>query len=77
MPLSHQLRSLSQGEKTEQIIDTLATIWKVTKDEAGKRAQALVEIGFFQQRGGRDNWTYWVPFLYRDALCMSQGLAEE
>jgi len=39
--------------------------------------QALVEIGFFQQRGGRDNWTYWVPFLYRDALCMSQGLAEE
>jgi len=66
-----------EGEKTEQTIDTLATIWKVSKGEADKRAQALVEIGFFEQRGGRDNWTYWVPFLYRDALHMSQGLAEE
>jgi len=66
-----------EGEKTEQTIDTLATIWKVPKDEAAKRAQALVEIGFFQQRGARDNWTYWVPFLYRDALHMSQGLADE
>src|SRR5262249_37421335 len=65
-----------EGEKTEQKIDTLAEIWKLTKEDALKLAQELVNIGFFEQRGERGSWTYWVPFLYRDALGMSQGLAE-
>src|SRR5262249_61472091 len=47
--LKHYLEDL-EGEKTEQTIDTLAAIWKVSKEEAARRAQALVEIGFFQQR---------------------------
>lgn len=66
-----------EGEKTEQTAASLATIWKITEDEAKKRIQLLIEIGFFQERGGRDHWTYWVPFLYRDALSMSQGAADE
>lgn len=66
-----------EGEKTEQTTASLATIWKIPEDEAKKRIQALIEIGFFQERGGRDHWTYWVPFLYRDALSMSQGAADE
>jgi len=37
----------------------------------------LIEVGFFQRRGSREAPTFWVPFLYRDALEMSQGLAEE
>jgi hypothetical protein len=65
-----------QGEKTEQTIHSLAAIWKTSEEEAAKRTQSLVEIGFFQPRGGRDHWTYWVPFLYRDALAMSQGKDE-
>jgi hypothetical protein len=36
-----------------------------------------LEIGFFQERETSDLATYWVPFLYRDALYMSQGLADE
>ena len=66
-----------EGEKTEQTAASLATIWKITEDEAKNRIQLLIEIGFFQERGGRDHWTYWVPFLYRDALSMSQGAADE
>jgi Fic family protein len=66
-----------EGEKTEQTIQSLAAIWKTSDDEAARCTQLLVEIGFFQPRGGRDHWTYWVPFLYRDALAMSQGIADE
>lgn len=66
-----------EGEKTEQTVASLAAIWKVSEDDAKKRIQSLIEIGFFQERGGRDHWTYWVPFLYRDALSMSQGAADE
>ncbi len=66
-----------EGEKTEQTHQSLSTIWKVPDDEVAKRIAALVRVGFFQERGGRDNWTYWVPFLYRDALKMVQGTAEE
>jgi hypothetical protein len=66
-----------EGEKTEQTVTSLASIWKVPDDKAKQVIQSLVEIGFFQPRGSRDNWTYWVPFLYRDALYMSQGIAED
>jgi hypothetical protein len=58
-------------------MDDAAAIWKTWQDNARERVEALVEIGFFQQRGSGDNWTYWVPFVYRDALSMSQGLADE
>ena len=70
------LRKL-KGEKTEQTIESLAAIWEVSEARAAEQAQQLVNIGFFQQRGSREQPTYWVPFLYRDALNMVQGLAEE
>jgi hypothetical protein len=50
--------------------------WAVTTVNE-RRAEMLVRIGFFQRRGSRDDPTFWVPFLYRDALEMIQGLAEE
>jgi hypothetical protein len=76
-PDLNPLISRLAGEKTEQTLDSLATIWEITKAEASDKAQQLVEFGFFQPRGSRELMTYWVPFLYRDALKMSQGLAEE
>ena len=66
-----------KGEKTEQTAESLAAIWDVSEAKATEQAQQLVNIGFFQQRGSREQPTYWVPFLYRDALHMVQGLAEE
>lgn len=66
-----------KGEKTEQSVASLAAIWRIKPDAALKKANELVEIGFFQSRGARDDPSYWVPFLYRDALEMVQGKAEE
>ena len=65
-----------RGAKTSQKPETLAAIWKLSPEEATKTAQELVEVGFFEERGSRDEPEYWVPFLYRDALDMVQGAAE-
>jgi Fic family protein len=64
------------GEKTEQTVDSLAELWEMERDQAVALAQKFVEIGFFELRGSKDAQTFWVPFLFRDALSMSQGLAE-
>jgi hypothetical protein len=63
-------------EKTEQTIESLARIWRCAEADAVPIATQLVDVGFFEQRGARDAPTYWVPFLYRDALEMVQGVAE-
>lgn len=64
------------NEKTEQTLGSLAELWGSSTDETATLANRLVEVGFFQPRGSKDTPTYWVPFLFRDALNMSQGLAE-
>jgi hypothetical protein len=64
-----------KGEKTEQTPESLAEIWSLSRDEALAKAQQLVGLGFFQVRGTRAEPTFWVPFLYRDALNMVQGRA--
>lgn len=65
-----------KGEHTLQHADSLAKLWNVDEDAAHRLANRLVEIGFFEQRGSRDNVEYWVPFLYRDSLSMVQGAAD-
>jgi hypothetical protein len=65
-----------EGQKTEQSVLSLAEIWDVSISEATVRALRLREIGFFEQRGSRDEPSYWVPFLYRLCLDMRQGSAE-
>lgn len=64
------------GEKTEQTVDSLAQLWETNHDRAMAHAQRLVEIGFFEPRGSKEAPTFWVLFVFRDALSMSQGLAE-
>jgi hypothetical protein len=73
--LRDQLEAL-RGGKTQQTIATLASIWKIPEAEAQRRANELGDIGFFERRE-RDGTVYWVPFLYRDALDLVQGAAEE
>lgn len=64
-----------EGEKTQQTPDTLAKVWRCTAERATEVAERLVEAGFFERRGSKDSPSYWVPFLYRDALNMIQGSA--
>jgi hypothetical protein len=49
----------------------------VPPDEARALAEQLVEVGFFERRGTKQDPAYWVPFLYRDALQMVQGEAKQ
>lgn len=64
-----------RGEKTEQTPESLAEIWSLDRDGAIRKALELVKLGFFQVRGTRAHPTFWVPFLYRDALNLVQGKA--
>jgi len=64
-----------EGEKTQQTPASLARIWRVAEPEALVRAEKLIEVGFFQKRGSKEQPWFWVPFLYRDALNLVQGQA--
>jgi hypothetical protein len=65
-----------QGKKTQQTPATLSKAWGVTQEKALANAEKLVEVGFFEKRGSREQPAFWVPFLYRDALQMVQGVAK-
>jgi hypothetical protein len=65
-----------EREKTQQSIKSLAKLWKCTELQAIEITEKLVETGFFERRGTKENPSYWVPFLYRDALRMIQGSAQ-
>lgn len=73
--LKDSIEMLRQA-KTEQTPESLASIWHIDPTEARSRAELLREIGLFELRGTQDAPRYWVPFLYRDALDLVQGLAE-
>lgn len=76
-PRSRQWLEKLEGQKTEQTAGTLAVLWRVDKEEALVHARVLAEIGFFKERRSkRGEPTFWVPFLYRDALRMIQGSAK-
>jgi hypothetical protein len=64
-------------QKTEQNVPSLAKLWKVASEKALTIAKNLRDIGFFEERTSRGEPTFWVPFVYRPYLSMSQGKADE
>jgi hypothetical protein len=64
-----------EREKTQQTLLSLSKLWRCTTEKAREIAELLVEAGFFERRDTKDNPTYVVPFLYRDALKLVQGAA--
>jgi hypothetical protein len=62
-----------EGKKTEQSARTLAEIWNVEEAKALEIADQLVDAGFFQRKTTRGSLSFWVPFIYREALNMVQG----
>jgi len=75
-PTERPFISKLEGQKAEQTPESLTTLWSISRDQAIARAKKLVELGFFEERGTREEPTYWVPFLYRDALNLVQGKAD-
>jgi len=71
-PFIEQLR----GEKTQHTLSTLAAIWKQSPERTLQAARMLTEVGFFEERGDKEDPLFWVPFLYRDALDLVQGAAD-
>jgi len=64
------------NEKAEQTPSSLSNIWGVDDVAVARIAGGLSEAGFFEIRGKGEDITYWVPFLYRDALNLVQGRAD-
>ena len=75
-PSEKQFVAKLEGQKSEQTPEALAELWSMSRDEAIEKANMLVELGFFEERGTAGQPTYWVPFLYRDSLKLVQGRAE-
>jgi hypothetical protein len=50
-------------KKTNQSLETLASIWEVDGDTAERIAEELVTAGFFEKRRDNDALRYWVPFI--------------
>lgn len=63
-------------ERTLHTVTSLASIWDIPEEEATKRVEKLVSIGFFEKKGSKQAPDYWVPFLFRDYLSLIQGAAE-
>ena len=75
-PLKRYVSTLEK-QKAEQTPESLANLWGMAETtDAIAKARELVEIGFFVEKGTTDAPTFWVPFLYRDALHLVQGKAE-
>jgi hypothetical protein len=65
-----------RGEKTQYTVTALAAFWHSSASETVIAARELAEIGFFEERGSREDPIFWVPLLYRDGLDLVQGAAE-
>jgi hypothetical protein len=67
--------SALEGEKAEQNLQSLSTLWHTNSAETSKIAEKLVDVGFFSRRGEKNDPAFWIPHLYRDALNLVQGAA--
>jgi hypothetical protein len=64
-------------DKTKQNVASLAARWKIDDAKALVIARQLRDVGFFEERMSAGETTFWVPFVYRPYLSMSQGKVDE
>lgn len=65
-----------EEEKATQTLESLVGLWKISQEETIATAEKLIHVGFFERRGTKKDPIFWIPFLYRDALNLIQGMAE-
>lgn len=73
-PALRRYVEMLERHRSQQSAATLADVWEVDVDQAREIAEQLVEVGFFERRQAAGETVYWVPFLYRDALGLVQGM---
>ncbi|MBB2777274.1 UNVERIFIED_ORG: hypothetical protein HNP28_002597 [Comamonas terrigena] len=64
-----------EGQKAEQSLHSLQTIWQVSSEKTAEVVERLVSVGFFEKRDRKGVPSFWIPFLYRDALKLVRGRA--
>lgn len=65
-----------KNKKSEQTLESLSALWEKRPEEAKDIAERLVDLDFFEKRTSGTSVSYWVPFVYRDALNLVQGKAD-
>ena len=60
-------------QKTEQNAESACSLMGCGCNCGAGIARQLRDIGFFEERTSKGETTYWVPFVYRPYLDMSQG----
>jgi hypothetical protein len=65
-----------ENGKTSYTLKSLSRLFEVTEEQASSIAEQMVEAGFFAKETKKGVLIYWVPFIYRDALQLTQGAAE-
>lgn len=64
-------------QKAEQTVESLSKLWGLAAGEAQEYCDQLAKVGFFERRSSAEaGVTYWVPFIYRPALSLVQGRAD-
>ncbi len=67
---------LFRGAKTEHTSDSIKELFSMNKlNDVMNTIKKLTEVGFLQERKRSLKTTYWVPFIFRPFLSMSQGSA--
>ena len=65
-----------ENGKTAYTLQSLSRLYEVTEEQASVIGEQMVEAGFFVKKLKRALLIFWVPFIYHDALHLTQGAAE-
>ncbi|CAK8724145.1 MAG: hypothetical protein CDV28_12229 [Candidatus Electronema aureum] len=64
-----------RGGKATQTLTSLSSLWNCSENEAEQIAAQIVQTGFWKiEKKGQS--TYWIHFIFRDALEIVQGTAK-
>ena len=64
-------------QKTEHNVESLSRLWQKPEETAAAVAKEMRDVGFFEERTSKGETTYWIPFVYRSYLALSQGKMQE
>lgn len=76
-PKLRKLIEALKGEKATQTVGSLGRIWRVDNAQVHDSASKLEKIGLFERVGPSTNPSWRVRFLYRPALELVEGSADE
>ena len=64
-----------RGGKSKQNLSSLSSLWDCSESDAEKIADKIAMTGFWKKEK-KEQPTYWIQFIFRDALDIIQGTAK-